>query len=373
MNHTFPLYTLFFLLTVQVVHAQKKKSVASSDNKANRVSLDYKQATQLIYKNINANFYEPSTGLYTETNLIANNPNKHSWLWPLCGLIQGTNEMEVLEPEKDYMSRVAGAIDQYYSAVPPSPAYQDYVTAERLSSRFFDDNQWIAIAYLDAYHRNKKPVYLEKAKMIYQHMVKAGLDTVAGGGLYWKEGELNSKNTCSNGPGILVALQLYKVTGDKQYLELASKLYSWTNKHLQAPDGLFYDAIKIPSLKVDQTLYTYNTGSMLQSNVLLYQVTNDKKYLNEAYRIAAAGKKHFFKNGKLPGNYWFNAVMLRGYAELFQIDHNQEWIGFFKDDADRIWREERDGSNLLGTKPVKELIDQAGMLEIYARLYKLIK
>lgn len=353
------LYLIVFLLTVQIVHAQKNP--------------DYKQAANLIYKNINAGFYEPSTGLYTETNSVANNPNKHSWLWPLCALIQGANEMEVLDPKKDYMSGVAAAIDQYYSPVPPSPAYQDYVTSERLSSRFFDDNQWIAIAYLDAYHRNKKPVYLEKAKMIYQHMVKAGLDTVAGGGLYWKEGELNSKNTCSNGPGILVALQLYKITGEKQYLELALKLYSWTNKHLQAPDGLYYDAIKVPSLKVDQTLYTYNTGSMLQSNVLLYQITNDKKYLDEAYRIAIAGKKHFFKNGRLPGNYWFNAVMLRGYAELYQADHNQEWIVFFKDDADRIWREERDVNNFLGKKPVKELIDQAGMLEIYARLDVLMK
>lgn len=350
---------IVFLLTTQVVHAQKNP--------------DYKQAANLIYKNINASFYEPLTGLYTETNSVANNPNKHSWLWPLCALIQGTNEMEVLDPKKDYMSGVAAAIDQYYSAVPPSPAYQDYVTSERLSSRFFDDNQWIAIAYLDAYQRNKKPVYLEKAKMIYQHMVKAGLDTVAGGGLYWKEGELNSKNTCSNGPGILVALQLYKVTREKQYLELALSLYSWTNQHLQAPDGLYYDAIKVPSLKIDQTLYTYNTGSMLQSNVLLYALTKDKKYLDEAYRIAVAGKKHFFKEGRLPGNYWFNAVMLRGYAELYQIDHNQEWIGFFQEDADRIWREERDGNNLLGKKTVKELIDQAGMLEIYARLYKLMK
>lgn len=353
------LYLIIFLLTAQVVHAQKHP--------------DYKQAANLIYKNINASFYEPSTGLYLETNSAANNPNKHSWLWPLCALIQGTNEMEVLDPKKDYMGGVAAAIEQYYSAAPPSPAYQDYVTSERLSSRFFDDNQWIAIAYLDAYQRNKKPVYLEKAKMIYQHMVKAGLDTVSGGGLYWKEGELNSKNTCSNGPGILVALQLYKVTHDKQYLELALNLYQWTNKYLQAPDGLYYDAIKVPSLKVDQTLYTYNTGSMLQSNVLLYELTQDKKYLDEAYRIAVAGKKHFFKGGRLPGNYWFNAVMLRGYAELYQIDHNKEWIGFFQEDADRIWKEERDGNNLLGRKPVKELIDQAGMLEIYARLYELTK
>jgi len=112
---------------------------------------------------------------------------------------------------------------------------------------------------------------------------------------------------------------------------------------------------------------------MLQSNVLLYQITNDKKYLAEAQRIAAAGKLHFFKNGRLPGNYWFNAVMLRGYIELYKVDKNKDWTGFFETDANNIWNTERDADNLLGPKSTKSLIDQAAMIEIYARLQELNK
>lgn len=359
--------------TAELVHPYLT-AIHSADRSVNTTyRTDTLSRTELISKNITQYFYEPATGLYFETNDPKHNPNKHSWLWPLCAVMQAANEQEALNPGKKYMQPVDKAIDQYYSDVPPAPAYQDYVLAERASSRFFDDNQWIAIASLDAYNRNKNPVYLQKAKMIYTHMIKAGLDQAAGGGLYWKEGQMDTKNTCSNGPGILVALGLYKVTKEKKYLDMALKLYQWTNAHLQAPEGIYYDAIEIPSLKISKPFYTYNTGTMLQSNVILYQLTKDKKYLKEANRVAAAGKAHFFVNGKLPSNYWFNAVMLRGYEALYLIDKNPGWIDFFKIDADRVWNQERDASNLLGKKPHKELIDQAGMLEIYARLERLDK
>jgi len=111
---------------------------------------------------------------------------------------------------------------------------------------------------------------------------------------------------------------------------------------------------------------------MLQANVLLYELTKNQKYLTEAKRIAAAGRSHFFKNGRLPkGNYWFNAVMLRGYQALFEIDKNSTWIDFFVQDGEAIWNTELDSNNMVGSKHVKNLLDQAAMIEIYARLQQL--
>ncbi|HEY4337565.1 MAG TPA: glycoside hydrolase family 2 TIM barrel-domain containing protein, partial [Puia sp.] len=248
-----------------------------------------------------------------------------------------------------------------------APAYQDYVRAERPSSRFYDDNQWIAIALLDAYTRTHSPEYLRKAEMIYKFML-TGMDTVTGGGLYWKEGDLASKNTCSNGPAILVALQLYRITHRPGCLDTALAIYKWTNAHLQTPAGLYYDNIKTSNGHIAQQLYTYNTGTMLQSNVLLYTLTKDQNYLKEARRIATAGQAQFFRNGRLPHNYWFNAVLLRGYEELVRLDHNPGWLEPFKADAEGIWRSERDPTRGLGPKPSKSLIDQAAMIEIFARL-----
>ena len=331
----------------------------------------YKQRIDTLNENVYKYFYDSANGLYYETNHVQPGEKKHSYLWPLCALIQAANEEEKLFPNKDYMTPVMKAVAQYHSTIPPAPGYQAYVAKEEKDSRFYDDNQWIAIACLDVYNRTKNQKYLHIAKEIY-HFMMTGYDTLSAGGLYWKEDEKNSKNTCSNGPGILIALELFKITDQQNYLDTALVLYNWVNVHLQSPQGLYYDNIKIPSLKIDSAIYTYNTGTMLQSNVILYQITKNIKYLKEAQRIASAAEKFFYKNDKLPGNYWFNAVLLRGEIALYKLDKNKAHIQYFIDDSNRIWNEERE-NGLIGKKGKrKRLIDQAAMIEIYARLAKLL-
>lgn len=346
-------YSLYAILMITSLNLQAQSS-------------SYKERIKILETNVDLHLKNKETGLYFESTDTVKKENKYAWLWPMCALIQAGNEQERLEPGKKYMEPVVRAIDQYYNPELP-PAYQDYVTAERLSGKFYDDNQWIAIAYLDAYKRTKSPKYLEDSKLIYRFMMK-GLDTVSGGGLYWKRGDFGTKNTCSNGPGILVALELYKITKDKQYLSAALDIYNWTYSTLESPEGLFYDAIKVPSGNIDKRFYTYNAGTMLQANVLLYNITGKKEYLKKAQRLATAAKAHFYKNGRLPTHYWFNAVMLRGYEALYAVDRNTAWIDFFIKDAEEIWTNERDEYGMIGKKRHKELIDQAGMIEIYARL-----
>jgi hypothetical protein len=329
---------------------------------------DYKHRIALLRANINSIFYNKEADLYLETN--GKNERQFSFLWPLCALIQAANEVESIQPGQDMMKLVLHTIDKYYNTEPPAPGYQAYLSSAGKDSRFYDDNQWIAIACIDAFKRTKDKTYLDKAEEIYTFMM-TGYDQLAGGGLYWKEDEKNTKNTCSNGPGILIALQLYKITKKKVYLTTGIQLYDWTKKNLRAENGIYWDAIKIPSMKIDSAQYTYNTGTMLESNVLLHEITKDKKYLTEALTIAKAAERHFYKNGKLPDHYWFNVVLLRGYEALYRIDQDKSKFRFIIEDSERIWKEERDDNNLLGVKKDKGLIDQAAMMEMYARLERL--
>ncbi|RYZ24721.1 MAG: glycosyltransferase, partial [Sphingobacteriales bacterium] len=254
-------------------------------------------------------FYEDTNPEYSK--------KRHSFLWPLCALIQAADELGKSDPNNKHFDEVLGVMDKYYlSTMAPAPAYQAPAKGEENEERFYDDNQWIAIACMDAYNHTKNNRYLEVAKMIHRFQL-TGYDDKAGGGLYWKEGDLTTKNTCSNGPAVLVALQLYKATNQKHYLDTALLIYNWTKKTLQSSEGLYHDNIRLPSLKIDSAKYTYNTGTMLQSAVLLYNITKDQSYLAEARRVAAAAEKHFYRNDRLPGNYWFNAVLLRGLAELY--------------------------------------------------------
>ena len=331
---------------------------------------DYKSRIATINKNIYQDFYDKPAGLYLETNNAEANKGNHSFLWPISALLQAANEQEVLEPSKQYIAPVMKAINQYYADRAPAPGYQAMVVKEKTDTRFYDDNEWIAIALMDAYDRTHNKQYLETSKMIYRFLL-TGLDQVAGGGFYWEEGNLKSKNTCSNGPGVLVALRLYQATKQRAYLDTAISVYNWTKKNLLSPKGVYFDNIRIPSLKIDSALYTYNAGTMLQSGVILYNITHDKKYLNDAVGVANASLKQFYKDGKLPGNYWFNAVLIRGYLELYKVEKDKKRLQFIIDNANRTWNEEKDEKNLLGKKKIKSLIDQSAMLEIYARLQKL--
>lgn len=99
------------------------------------------------------------------------------------------------------------------------------------------------------------------------------------------------------------------------------------------------------------------------------QLTGDRSYFLKAQRLAGAAKAYFYKNNRLPGHYWFNAVMLRGFQALYAIDKDRKWIDFFIEDAERIWKNERDEKSFVGKH--KFLIDQAAMIEIYARLNQL--
>ncbi|MDN3582779.1 glycoside hydrolase family 76 protein [Mucilaginibacter flavus] len=331
---------------------------------------DYKTRIAIINKNIYDKFYDAKENLYFETNDSATNKGNHSFLWPLCALVQAANEMETGNPSKSYIAPVMKAIEQYYSTKPPVPGYQAMVVKEKVDSRFYDDNEWIAIALMDAYARNHKKEYLTISQTIYRFLL-SGHDMVGGGGFYWVESDKKGKNTCSNGPAILVALQLYKATHQKAYLDTAIVTYNWAKQYLLSSNGIYYDAIKVPSMKVDSAYYTYNAGTMLQAGVILYNITKDKTYLDDAESVAKASEQHFYNNGRLPGNYWFNAVLLRGYIELYKVDKDKKQLQFIVDDADRTWLEEKDDKNLLGLKKVKALIDQAAMLEIYARLENL--
>lgn len=327
------------------------------------------QRAGLLQAAVDKHLYEPRTGLYIQTSDPAKNHNPHADLWGLCALVQAANEMERLHPGKAYLKPVVRAIDQYYDPIPPAPGYASYVVKERREDRYYDDNQWIGIAYLDAFARTRQQQYLEKGAEIYRFMM-TGYDTVSGGGLYWKEGDKTTKNTCSNGPGILLALQLYEATHRKSYLDTALLLYHWTNKHLRNANGVFWDAIKPQeNNRIDSATYTYNSGTMLEANVKLYRITKQSQYLKEAQQIAAGTLQRFYRDGRFHSSYWFNAVLLRGYLALYREDKDRRYVDAMQAYADKVWEDDRDaGSNMLGKRPEKELLGQAGMIEIYARL-----
>jgi predicted alpha-1,6-mannanase (GH76 family) len=230
----------------------------------------------------------------------------------------------------------------------------------------------------------RKPEYLEKSVRTWQ-FVLSGWDDKLDGGIYWCEQKKRSKNTCSNAPASVLAFKLYEATCDSSYFIWGLRIYNWTKTNLQdTTDYLYFDNISLTG-RVDKRKYTYNSGQMLQSAAMLYKLTGNKAYLEEAQHIAKStidffteeyitveGKKiKLFKNTGT----WFNSILFRGYTELYKLDGNNKYITIFRDNMNQVWNHVRNKDGLFskdwkGQKEdeYKSLLDQSGLMEIWAVL-----
>ncbi|MBO9620578.1 MAG: AGE family epimerase/isomerase [Niabella sp.] len=339
--------------------------------KSDAQKMDYAQAYRQLSDSIQHYFYNAGNDFYKEQLPPGPKERQASYLWPLCALLEGYQTGGVLNGDFKDFERVAAIIKKYHTNKPPAPGFASFPMIYGGGDRFYDDNQWIGITAMNQYGFTHDKTWLEQGIEIYNFMM-TGFDTVSGGGLYWQEGIKKSKNTCSNGPGILLALQLYKATKEQQYLNVARGLYTWVNAHLRSPEGLFYDNLRIKNGTVDTHLYSYNTGTMLQSAIILYEITKDNKYLQEAKTTANAAASYFLAEGKFRDNYWFNAVLLRAYQDLLRYDKNTWYLQLFQKAVETA-AAEKDAHGLWGTAATKNLVPQGGMLELLARLALLQK
>lgn len=246
----------------------------------------------------------------------------------------------------------------------------------------YDDNGLVSIGYLEAYFDTKNPIYLSRAKVIFDFII-SGWNDQLGGGIYWLEGHHDQKPACSNGMATLVALKLYKATDNAYYLKWGKRFYNWMKTNLSNRDGLYWNSKKTNDGSIDSTLWSYNSGSMLEASVLLYRFTHSRAYLDNAEKIAQNTYKLFSREGHnshllmridLP---WFDTVLFRGYEALYKVDHNYRYISIIEHDLNYAWLNSRDKYGFLtkhGTDNSKEihkpkwLLDEACIAELYARL-----
>lgn len=358
-----------------------------------------KQTLDSLYQNYEASGtsllrenYPSDIDNYTATYLASeeqkNIPNQYSYLWPYFGTFSAVNALFAATGDADYKSlldnRVLIGLEEYYDTRRTPEAYASYINSAPQSDRFYDDNVWLGIDFTDIYLLTREAKYLQKAVLIWK-FIESGTDDNLGGGIYWCEQKKGSKNTCSNAPGSVFALKLFEATKDSAYFTKGQRLYEWTKANLQdSTDYLYFDNISL-SGKIGKAKFAYNSGQMMQSAALLYQLTGDKNYLVDAQNIAQACHNYFFmdytpeqgESFKLlkKGDIWFTAVMLRGFIELYQADRNKTYLDSFNQSLDYAWEHARDEKGLFNADLSgnthdnrKWLLTQAAMVEMYARL-----
>ena len=334
-------------------------------------------------------FDEQHTVTYLASEEQANIPNQFSYLWPYSGTFSAVNALFEATHDKKYKklldSRVLPGLEEYFDTQRVPNAYSSYIRTAPASDRFYDDNVWLGIDFTDTYQMTQEQKYLDKAQLIWK-FIESGTDSILGGGIYWCEQKKESKNTCSNAPGSVLALKLFKATNDSSYFEKGKKLYEWTQRNLQdSADYLYFDNIRLDG-KIGKAKFAYNSGQMMQSAALLYQLTKNPIYLKDAQNIAKECFNYFFTDFTpatneeafrmlKKGDIWFTAVMLRGFIELYRIDKDKTYINAFNKSLSYAWDNARDEKGLFNTDlsgkskdDKKWLLTQAAMIEMYARL-----
>ena len=292
---------------------------------------------------------------YLASEEQASRPNPYSYLWPFSGTLSAA--AAIVESDPSYLDTLSGRVlpglEEYYDGKREPHAYSSYVKSAPASDRFYDDNIWLGIDFTDLYLATSDRQYLEKAEMIWK-FIESGTDDVLGGGIYWCEQKKGSKNTCSNAPGSVFALKLYKATGDRHYLDQGKKLYEWTrNTLVDTSDFLYFDNINLDG-KIQTWKFAYNSGQMVQAGALLYSLTGEEAYLEDAKKTAKSCYDYFFEDYTAGDSTYVDAVR-RSLDTAWEKSSTEE--GLFKDDCS--------GRK---TNETKWLLVQGAMAEMYARM-----
>ncbi len=358
----------------------------------------------LAYQAMQQNFYIAGTGLYEG--------EPYSYLWPFSQALAATISVASISGQaasqasthsREIQARLVG-LGKYWAT--PSPVAGKAPTGEQPEGEetgegtepseapgiappelpsftgevvppggasYYDDNEWVGIEMLRLYKLRHEAAALEKAEQIMA-FVMAGWENnpklACPGGIPFSDAPSNTdRNTVTDGPAAELGAQLYRITGDLDYLGFAQQAYQWVRACLTESNGLYADHIRLHGV-IDPTEWSYNQGAMIGASVLLYQASGNSEFLFQARQTAAAALSYFTIPRLLSENPFFVSVYLRNLMYLDAVTHDPPGPRLAQTYIDSVWVHQRLSDNLFafGSPPSTQLLYQAAVAQIYALL-----
>lgn len=185
-------------------------------------------------------------------------------------------------------------------------------------NEYTDDMGWIALVFVHMYEVFGDESYLTKAREIYGYMTEPERidEDSSGWGLIWKLTD-RKRNVCTNSPAMLLSAKLYNITNEQAYLDNAFKLHDYLHRSGKMKDDG----------RVDDPPLTYTQGTQTEGCRLLFHITGDTKYRDEAELCikCVMGSRCVNAGGVLrdegsdPSNYCFKAGLMP-YMVNFILD-----------------------------------------------------
>jgi hypothetical protein len=335
----------------------------------------------LAFQAMQRQYYIPGSGLYVG--------EPFSYLWPFSQALAATISLANVHALAPAMARELSArqfglksyLDNDNSGAPEGaytstlPAFDGTIAppAGPGGPKYYDDNDWVGIELVRLYKLTHNATTLASAEGIMAFEM-AGWQTdptlgCPGGIPFTNTVENTDRNTVTTAPAAELALQLYRLTGNGQYLTFAQTAYEWVRSCLLVPSGLYADHVNRQGV-VEPTLWSYNQGTMIGAGAMLYQATGNSAYLYEARQTAQAARQYFTPERLGEEIPFFPAVYFRNLLYLDAITHDPPGPKIAQAYVDYAWGHLRLSNNLFvaGSPAGAQLLVQSAITQIYGLL-----
>ena len=242
-------------------------------------------------------------------------------------------------------------------------------------TKYYDDNEWVGIELLRLYAQTHSAALLGSAEGIMA-FVMAGWETTGpqgqklacpGGIPFSNAAENRERNTVTNAPAAELGAELYKLTGNTQYLQFAELAYEWVRACLTQSNGLYADHI-YPNAAIEAIEWSYNQGTMIGAGTLLYQATGGSAYLYQARQTAKAALAYYTAERLGSENPFFVSVYFRNVLYLDSVTHDPPGAQLVQPYVNYAWEHERLSGNVFvaGSPASAQLLVQAAVVQDYA-------
>lgn len=236
-------------------------------------------------------------------------------------------------------------------------------------SKYFDDENWMALALIRAYDATGDTRYLCRAVSLYRDVKSEGFDRSGGSfhGIWWNAAHTQKATASNFGPAITAA-RLHErpamdacSEADRGFVDAATAgsdaraIYdSWRDAmtRTEAPGDreVADDAASGCPGGVCWWNFTYDQGLAVGAAVELQHITGDSRYLSDAREYANYVIHHETASGVLydAGSCLgdcaaFKGIGYRFLVKLYELDPSEKQLGdILRASAQSIWNEARD-------------------------------
>lgn len=277
-------------------------------------------------------WYDPTTGLYRTTG----------W-WNSANALTVLIDYARVAHTHQYDSTLATT---FMAAQAGSQGHREFL------NRYYDDEGWWALAWIDAYDLTGRRDYLAMAESIFDDMT-SGWDQVCDGGIWWSK-DRTYKNAIANELFLSVSATLANRDPINQstYLEWANKEWYWFSRSgMINSRNLINDGLAITNAATcannRKTTWTYNQGVILNGLVELSKASVEESMRQSADQIAMAAILLLTdSNGILhdpceprcgADGVQFKGIFVRNLARLYSVHPEPAYKAFILANADAIW------------------------------------